>query len=351
MSLETEENKIELTPTAGTTVLDVFPIPYFDNTDIVVTIEDASGDVSTLEYITDYGVVATNGDTSNGCTVTLQVATVAGDTVVISRQVPYTQQYDLQSGSTIVPAALNTALDRTVAQSQQLLDDANRHVTHPITDPSTVTYEAPSVINRANKALGYDGDGNVTALAIGGETGVTGVDTNKGLDLNSGIAEAKVDETTTTFDSGNIAVKDGGIDSDKIDNSVILAVINATYPVGSIYTNATVSTNPATLLGVGTWTAFGAGRVIVGLNGADTDFDTIGETGGTKSETLDVTQIPPHTHDYTTTDTPQAVYTGGGAATAVPSGASGTTDNGTGGGLAHNNLQPYVVCYMWKRTA
>ena len=58
------------------------------------------------------------------------------------------------------------------------------------------------------------------------------------------------------------------------------------YPVGSIYMNATVATNPATLLGFGTWTAFGAGKVPVGIDTGDTDFDTIGETGGTKDASL-----------------------------------------------------------------
>ena len=50
------------------------------------------------------------------------------------------------------------------------------------------------------------------------------------------------------------------------------------YPVGSIYMNATVATNPATLLGFGTWVAFGAGKVPIGLDATDTDFDTVGET-------------------------------------------------------------------------
>ena len=57
------------------------------------------------------------------------------------------------------------------------------------------------------------------------------------------------------------------------------ATINAhVYPVGSIYT-AVVATNPATLLGVGTWTAFGAGKVLIGIDSGDTDFDTVLETG------------------------------------------------------------------------
>jgi len=68
-------------------------------------------------------------------------------------------------------------------------------------------------------------------------------------------------------------------------------VINAIYPVGSIYTNVSVATSPATLFGFGTWESFGAGRVLVGLNSGDTSFDTLGETGGSKMLLLLVTPI------------------------------------------------------------
>jgi hypothetical protein len=70
------------------------------------------------------------------------------------------------------------------------------------------------------------------------------------------------------------------------------------YPVGSIYSNVAVATNPATLLGFGTWTAFGAGRVMVGLDGDDEDFDTVGETGGAKTHTLTISEMSAHTHTY-----------------------------------------------------
>ena len=60
-----------------------------------------------------------------------------------------------------------------------------------------------------------------------------------------------------------------------VQNTVTAATINAlAYPVGSIYTSV-VATNPATLLGVGTWAAFGAGKVMVGINSGDSDFDTV----------------------------------------------------------------------------
>ena len=128
------------------------------------------------------------------------------------------------------------------------------------------------------------------------------------------------------------------------------ALVNALYPVGSIYINATSSTNPGTLLGHGTWVAFGAGRVPVGIDSGDTDFDTAEETGGAKTHTLTVNEIPAHTHT-------SGVYGPRGAEGSVSEFATTNSSFGnintgsTGGGSAHNNLQPYIVVYMWKRTA
>ena len=80
--------------------------------------------------------------------------------------------------------------------------------------------------------------------------------------------------------------------------AAITAVKSALYPVGSIYTNAEVSTNPATLLGFGTWAAYAEGRVPVGKASSGT-FDTLNATGGaeTDSHTLTEAEIPSHYHD------------------------------------------------------
>ena len=142
------------------------------------------------------------------------------------------------------------------------------------------------------------------------------------------------------------------------------------YPVGSIYMNATVATNPATLLGFGTWAAFGAGKVPVGIDTGDTDFDTIGETGGTKDAI-----IPTHNHTASSSSTStdsghthsvarglgasgsggDALLSGGGvqsgSATAVITTETTTTIANTGESATGKNLQPYIVVYMWKRTA
>ncbi|HFU4459607.1 TPA: DUF859 family phage minor structural protein [Streptococcus suis] len=123
------------------------------------------------------------------------------------------------------------------------------------------------------------------------------------------------------------------------------------YPVGAIY-QSTVNTNPATLMG-GTWTRFGQGRVLVGVNENDADFNTSDKIGGTKTHKLTTDEMPVHSHGQHVT-----ANSGG---TSIrrdwsSDGAGGIYDQGVqtktaGGGRAHNNLQPYVTVYMWKRTA
>lgn len=221
MALSNENNKISYTPSAGTTVFDGWNISYFNNSDVVVNIETASGTITTFINETGFSVVATNGDPATGATITLDAETVAGDTVTISREVPYTQEYDLQDGSTIDPTALNKALDRTVAQSQQIVDDASRHLTHPITDPAGLNYEAPSVTARASKFVGWDTNGEIIAVDVGGGGGLIGVDTSKGLAVSGGIVEGKVDGTTLAFSSGDFSVKTGGIDTPQLATGAV----------------------------------------------------------------------------------------------------------------------------------
>ena len=127
-------------------------------------------------------------------------------------------------------------------------------------------------------------------------------------------------------------------------------IFNLIYPVGSIYMSVN-NTDPGTLFG-GTWVAWGAGRVPVGVDTNDENFDTVEETGGEKTHTLIVDEIPSHYHNLGqmydgyhltgSTSQPRGVY-------ADYAQAVHTTS--IGGGQAHNNLQPYITCYMWKRTA
>lgn len=151
-----------------------------------------------------------------------------------------------------------------------------------------------------------------------------------------------------------------------------VATVQSLYPVGSIYLNASNSTNPASLLGFGIWAAFGAGRMPVGFNAADPLFDTAEETGGSKDATL-----VSHTHTATSTVTDpghkhtiQRTYNDGNFTTAydVPSDSPastyftdtstattgitvGTTIASSGSSATNANLPPYITVYMWKRTA
>lgn len=125
------------------------------------------------------------------------------------------------------------------------------------------------------------------------------------------------------------------------------------YPVGCIYTT-TVSTNPATVFGFGTWSAFGAGRVLVGLDSVQTEFDTVEETGGAKTHTLTTGEMPAHTHvitSQTATTGSATSYEHGTLDTSSAEAEATEVTGSTGGGGAHNNLQPYIVVYFWKRTA
>ena len=150
----------------------------------------------------------------------------------------------------------------------------------------------------------------------------------------------------------------------------VQAALNALYPVGSIYMNSSVTTNPATLLGFGTWTAFGAGRVPVGYNASNALFDTLEETGGS-ADAINVS----HTHTATFTGTALAghshtmggAFGGGGgigggdlnnsqgnaSTSSVSAGTpAGSVSVSTEGSSATNaNYQPYITVAMWKRTA
>lgn len=149
-------------------------------------------------------------------------------------------------------------------------------------------------------------------------------------------------------------------------NDIKNLINDVVYPVGSIYT-ATVSMNPSTLLGVGTWDAFGSGKVMVGVQsiahdstgtGADTDFETVLATGGDKEVTLGDTQIPAHSHLIPSGGSSSGVNDSDATRNASTNEQNKHTtasiiDNfytdPTGGGEAHNNLQPYITVYMWKR--
>lgn len=137
------------------------------------------------------------------------------------------------------------------------------------------------------------------------------------------------------------------------------------HPVGSIVIT-TVAQSPELVFG-GTWITWGSGRVPVGVDKAQEEFETVEKTGGEKSHWLSIHETPSHTHALEPNGSAysfawgaskgnvhvQANAVGG----ASPSGSNYlyTRQNewnqtgASGSTQPHNNLQPYITCYMWKR--
>ncbi len=217
----------------------------------------------------------------------------------------------------------------------------------------------------------------------------------KGTEINTEFANiaiavaTKADLASPTF-TGTPAAPTASVSTDTTQiattafvQDVAAAVKEALFPVGSIYTNATDSTNPGTLLGFGTWTAFGAGRVAVGFDSTNTLFDTAEETGGSANAV-----VVSHTHTGTTANGGSASgtldssflsdfgnFTGASGIVSISNtygnrsqGAAGTgsyglatitvpnhthtfTTDSSGSSGTNANYQPYITVYMWKRTA
>ena len=196
--------------------------------------------------------------------------------------------------------------------------------------------------------------------------------------IDIGAAASTITNSNITDNRTEITISDELLSA----SSLLAQVGPLLYPVGSIYTNATSNVNPGTLLGFGTWTAFGQGRVPVGIDTGDTDFGAPGNTGGAKTVTLTEAQMPQHSH---VVNPPATTTSAGGqhrhsignvgswgvfglrdSQYASSSGTGYTSfdgnhnhtvnipqfDSGTrGSSQSHTNLQPYVVVYMWRRVS
>lgn len=235
------------------------------------------------------------------------------------------------------------------------------------------------IVRKTAGAPGDDGD-NVEVVVI---EGTPGAGTPATPSNSKRLAVVTVADGATSIVNANIVndtdkpstVPDGAVTQAKLATSVL----NLIHPVGSIYSSV-VATNPGTLFGFGTWTAFGAGRVMVGFNSGDADFNAGGKTGGTKTHTLTATEMPSHSHAGSSLSADSAgahthaltysevavsnsnsniirqLVSGSTSSTNTESSGahshsiSGSTGN-SGSSGSHNNLQPYITVFMWERTA
>jgi hypothetical protein len=174
---------------------------------------------------------------------------------------------------------------------------------------------------------------------------------------------SKADLTSPTFTGTPAAptAVSGTNTSQIATTAFVTTALQAIYPIGSVYINSSVATNPNTLLGFGTWTAFGAGRVLVGFDSGNTLFDTAEETGGSAdavvvSHTHTVTDAG---HSHTIPSNPSDTGSGtslnedssAGETVTTNSATTGISINSSGVSGTNANYQPYITVYMWKRTA
>jgi hypothetical protein len=198
---------------------------------------------------------------------------------------------------------------------------------------------------------------------------VKGTEIDNEFNAIAGAVSSKSDIASPTFTGVPAAptATPGSSTTQIATTAFVTSALSAAYPIGSIYINASSSSNPNVLLGFGTWEAFGAGRVLVGLNASDALFDTLEETGGSKDSI-----VVSHTHTATSTVTDpghnHTVSVGGSNAggfllignpasdtrstsTAVTGITVATTNASTGSSGTNANLPPYITVRMWKRTA
>lgn len=249
-------------------------------------------------------------------------------------------------------------------------------------DPADLLYIVDSSAGVAGSKKISVGQYQLAPVSAGTVNGVVYLDASKVETTSAGLTYNGTTLSSTGGYSGPATLSGtptaptaaSGTNTTQIATTAFVqAALQALHPVGSIYINATNATNPGTLLGFGTWTAFGAGRVPVGFDAGNPLFDTAEETGGS-ADAIAVS----HTHTFSATTstagshTHTAIFgTATGGNTYFNEGRNnnlGTITNGinaagdhthtvsgttgsTGSSGTNANYQPYITVYMWKRTA
>ena len=237
--------------------------------------------------------------------------------------------------------------------------------------------EAAVMINKmeskdalATKGSLYVGTGGTTTVTTSTNRTVSIPETTAFIPETNGGVMIHDNSTSTGW-------KVDKVKAENLDNDSLAQVcLNLIYPVGSIYMSVK-NASPETFLG-GTWVAWGSGRVPVGIDISDTDFNGVEKTGGEKTHVLTENEMPKHKHTgteqeaqkfniqqdstfetkrYTASFTAETMQTASNAV-ANPNGSfSGSgevvVEHGitVGGGQPHSILQPYITCYMWKRVS
>ena len=285
----------------------------------------------------------------------------SSDTVVGRATTDTLTNKDLTSGTNTFPT-----FNQSTTGSAATLTTSRTFQTN-LASTSTASFNGSANVTpgvTGTLAVGNGGTG-ATSLASASIATYTGSETltNKTLTspvLNTGVSgTAVLDEDNMASDSASKLATQQSIKA-YVDAAVAAAKVAMQIPIGDVHIS-TVSTNPATTLGYGTWIAESEGYAIVGKKSSGT-FSTAGATVGAETHTLTTAEMPSHSHATINSSTSGfdgnilAGGSGGTNATLQNAGGAwrfyGAPSTGTAGsGGAHNNIQPSKVFYVWKRTA
>lgn len=341
---------------------------FGSDADVTATVADGASDKYRAIYIkvTSVGSLSatrtlTVAPTSISKMLIVENATSGSQSISIKQgsgatvTIPNSKTKVLMLEGTGSGAGVIDALDKLALSNNVTINDET-----PISAGSTTTF--------TNKTF----DANATGNSISNIE-------NADINASAAIAFSKMENLTASKvlqSDGNGDVSASGVTNTELGylsgvTSAIQTQIQNLYPVGSIYINGSVATNPNSLLGFGTWERYGEGRVLVSQNGSDSSFDTLGETGGTKdaivvshTHTASVTD-PTHSHDISieriggTFGSGEFVGVNSGPGTTgnvgnrvQPASTGISVSNSTEGASGTNqNLQPYITVYMWRRTS
>lgn len=163
----------------------------------------------------------------------------------------------------------------------------------------------------------------------------------------------RLNEALVALQGGSIAIENiEGYENLATKQNLEDAIDGVRYQVGDVHITEDPR-YPGDKLGYGVWVGIGHGRCLVGINPHDQDFQAIAQVGGEKQHRLTISEMPSHGHRadsyfYAGSDIADRISADNNSGTRNP---DAITIHNTGGDQPHNNLQPYYVVYIWKRTA
>ncbi len=209
----------------------------------------------------------------------------------------------------------------------------------------------------------FSGNRAATSSQVGLISLASNAETQEGTVFNKAVTPTSLSSrTATTTRTGLVKLatdaeaQAGTSDSLAVTPSGLRGVLEVLFPVDSVVMRPT---NPANSisnggLGFGTWSRI-SGRVLLGAGTAsdsrgESKTFTTGQTAGEYNHQLTTSEMPSHSHPIS----PSVVSDEGASVQGPNDNSDGTTVSGTGstgGDSAHNNMQPYYVVDMWRRTA